>query len=970
MDSSSSLPACLCVLLLTALLPLPAQTNPVSSLQKKFGEARELYRTGQKEEALARALDNQNAALESLDFRNPDTIQGFIELSDMYQRLNRHRDSAEVLQNALRLASEELGEDHPLKALVDYTLGWHYANLADYSRARDHFQKALQVREQHFGRRSAETAEVLNSLAVLHENLGDFSQAEPLFLEALSIQRAVLGDNHAKTATTLNNLGTHYWTIGDNRQADRCFSEALEIRRRVLGRSHLSTATSLNNLGLLYRSMGDFDLARKMFRRVIQTRSEALGPNHPLTLTALNNLALLYMDQKRYVQARPLLEKVVEGRRAVLNADHPDLARALFNLALAEDRMGHFEASGPLAQSSLEMRLKTLGPHHPETAGSYYTLGRLAHRQGRFAEAAGLYNQALQIQMSALGPTHSDTIHTLENLAFLALDQGNRGVALKINDQLWDIRRHQIEKTFSFAPEKQRLSFSRTLNALDLPGTLGDPGRIAATALRTKGVVLDSVLEERRILEGLDDAPARNALQELKAVTRKLSQFEPDSSPHTANGLHPEREDLEEQKQRLEKILAEKTSVERASRSALTLDPESLRKALPPKTALVEFIVFQRSMGRLEFEPALGAVILTRDTPPRWVDLGPLGPVEKEIRQYQRWMRRPVKESALRKLLSALHGKIWAPLAGTIPAGTTRLMIVPDGALNLISFGTLLTPADRLLLEDFQIEYLAAGRDLLRPVSALNTSRALVIFANPSFLVGTKSPAKSSAQNGSLIAPETPLPALPGSLREARLLEKQAPAWGLSPRVLTNTRATEPALASLPPPHILHLATHGLFVPPRPEEEDNSTDPMDRSLLALAGAQNTFNKWNRGVFPDPSSDGVLTAREMASLNLNGTWLVVLSACDTAVGETLIGEGVMGFRRGLTQAGAQNLLMTLWPVKDSETAPLIEAFYSRLVKTNDPARALCEAQREALRKMREKDGFSTAVRTVGPFILSR
>ncbi|HXJ74620.1 MAG TPA: CHAT domain-containing protein, partial [Candidatus Dormibacteraeota bacterium] len=146
-------------------------------------------------------------------------------------------------------------------------------------------------------------------------------------------------------------------------------------------------------------------------------------------------------------------------------------------------------------------------------------------------------------------------------------------------------------------------------------------------------------------------------------------------------------------------------------------------------------------------------------------------------------------------------------------------------------------------------------------------------------------------------------------------------------------------------------------------------NPMLRSGLALAGAQRTLQLWRYGETVAAHEDGILTAAEIGDLDLQGTWLVVLSACDTGAGEARAGEGVLGLRRGFVQAGAQNLLMTLWPIDDQQTTSFIPEFYARAHRTGSPSRALAEVQRAWLQRLRREKGVAEACRVAGPFILS-
>ena len=198
--------------------------------------------------------------------------------------------------------------------------------------------------------------------------------------------------------------------------------------------------------------------------------------------------------------------------------------------------------------------------------------------------------------------------------------------------------------------------------------------------------------------------------------------------------------------------------------------------------------------------------------------------------------------------------------------------------------------------------------------------------------------------------------------------------------------ATKVALLKIHSPYILHLATHGFFAKEDPtatqtESEVSLNDrqsvtkskffknPMHRSGLALAGAQTTIEAWKRDEVPPVENDGILTAEDVSSLDLQGTWLVTLSACDTGSGEARAGEGVMGLRRGFIQAGAQNLLMTLWPISDEVTVQIMSDFYEAAHTSGNAPEALAKVQRDWLVKLSKEQGLASAVNLAGPFIMS-
>jgi CHAT domain-containing protein len=218
-------------------------------------------------------------------------------------------------------------------------------------------------------------------------------------------------------------------------------------------------------------------------------------------------------------------------------------------------------------------------------------------------------------------------------------------------------------------------------------------------------------------------------------------------------------------------------------------------------------------------------------------------------------------------------------------------------------------------------------------------------------------------------------------------LEVEVKPWNWPVQIYSGAEATETRLRTIHSPRILHFSTHGFFLPETMggparfsflgfmtdskglQQQVTLKNPMYRSGVALAGAQVTLDAWKRGETPPTDSDGILTAEEVGNLDLHGTWLVVLAACDTGIGTPRSGEGVMGLRRGFVQAGAQNLLMTLWPVFDVPSGKLMLDFYSALHQNNNPSEALAKVQRDWLVKLRQKTGLLPAVVMAGAFIVN-
>ena len=382
---------------------------------------------------------------------------------------------------------------------------------------------------------------------------------------------------------------------------------------------------------------------------------------------------------------------------------------------------------------------------------------------------------------------------------------------------------------------------------------------------------------------------------------------------------------------------------------------------------------------------------------PLWIPLGKANEIEHLVRRYGTLVRGSPQEEELSANLQALYEALWAPIGQALPSQTKRIIISPDGQLNFISFATLLTKDKQFLAQTYNVQYVASGRDLLRELKP-STAKEVVLFANPDFdLASTAMLAKaedrsSDGSSKSIRGSEKreiedwSFGSLEGTQKERDELIKKFAGWGWTPTDFTAKEATKEALLKIHSPYILHLATHGFFAKEDPTATQTEPEallndrqsvtkskffknPMHRSGLALAGAQTTIEAWKREEVPPVENDGILTAEDVSTLDLQGTWLVTLSACDTGSGEARAGEGVMGLRRGFIQAGAQNLLMTLWPISDEVTVQIMSDFYEAAHNTGNAPEALAEVQRNWLVKLRTEKGLAQAVNLAGPFIMS-
>ena len=386
---------------------------------------------------------------------------------------------------------------------------------------------------------------------------------------------------------------------------------------------------------------------------------------------------------------------------------------------------------------------------------------------------------------------------------------------------------------------------------------------------------------------------------------------------------------------------------------------ERVQQAIPEDAALIEWFRYRpfnpKAKGQ---EPRWGtaryvAYVLKREGQAVAVDLGEAAPIERTLSDLLVALRDP-DSSLVGELAHEIDLQLMQPLRPHL-GDAHQILLSPDGMLNLLPFGVLADEQGRYLAERLPITYLTSGRDLLRTSSTAPSRQAPIVMADPDFGLLDKTataPASENRRSTDRAAGAMKFNPLPGTAAEAQALKG---ILGLKDeQVLMESNATETALKQVKGPRILHIATHGFFLEDQPLDLESQAghlqgqdrlqapkgeNPLLRSGLALAGA----NRLRSG-----EDDGVLTALEVAGLDLAGTELAILSACETAVGTVRNGEGVYGLRRALVLAGVRTQIASLWKVDDAATKDLMIDYYRRLQAGAGRSQALREAQLTMLR----------------------
>ena len=958
--------------------------------------------------ALERSLTIKEMLLGPTDVALASTLE---DIGLVLQRKGEYEKSGTPLHRALALRK---GADieHPAYVrtlnLIAQQL-WFEGQLIESKKMSE---QAVDVAEHTLRSDHPTLALSIRYLAATMEDLGDLERSIALKKRALAIAERNFGANHHETAPFLHGLGAGEFKNGEYATARQHFQRALDIQEARYGPWHEYNAVTLSMMARAEASIGDYAAALRDQSRVVAIR-ERISPNHPFVAIALTDMASTYRQEGLPGQALPLLERALAIREKSLGFNHRDVAKTLAEMAATLQQVGKAKEAHAAATRAVGIWERLNAPNAPDYASALALYADLQARRGDDTAARDYYQKALAIRARVFGVSHPAYADTQAGLSLALARLGDREAALRNATSAETTGRDHLRTMLRTLPERQSLEYAAVRpRALDLMLSLTrstpeavDPA--VDSVIRSRALVLDEMATRRRAQASsgatTDPRTAFSAAQQRLANLVVRGPGELSSEQYTALV-----EDARRESELAEQEFAQRSAEFRVEQSRARLGLDDVRASLPSDSALVSFVVFQRTSfakpGPSEEHgppsapsvPFYLAFVIRPSQPIAVVDLSPARRIDSLVSQW----RTAVAAEALGPTTSGessassrvsgteLRQLVWDPLAPHL-GNANRVFIVPDGALSLVPFAALPTGKGTYLLERAAVlHYLSAERDLVpRSLGTHSSGHGLLALGGPAFDDSTvfgagQDPTKSGITRS---APSTAtrssspcenvqsmtFPSIKGTLQEVRELSSM---WSTSAtvsdeesRVLVGRDATEPTLKKDAHRYrVLHFATHGFFLsdscPPAhagtravgglvnmssPQYEAvTAQNPLLLSGLALAGA-------NRRLAAGPSDDdGILTAEEVASLDLEGVEWAVLSACGTGLGQIRTGEGVFGLRRAFQIAGARTVIMSLWSVEDDATRLWMRALYEGRLKRNlNTADAMREASLSVLHARR-------------------
>jgi tetratricopeptide (TPR) repeat protein len=923
------------------------------------------WNMGKYEKAEAYFLESKEIREKTLGRAHPDYAGNLYNLAKLYRAMGSY-DIAEPLYLESKSIWESLyGKEHPQYEFNVNELAYLYTEMNLYEKAKPLYYESLALRKIIYGKDHLYYSKVAINLANLYFEIGDYKKAETLFIEVIQIRQRSLGVNHPDYASSLNNLANLHARTGNYDKAEHLYLEANAIWANTLGEDDPRYAGSLSNLGNLYKDMGNYKKAEEFHLQAKSIREKAYGIIHPDYAASLESLGLLYhnmgtysLAEQHYVEAKSILE-------TTLGIEHYHYSRNLNNLAVLYWRMGRYDKAEYLLLEAKSIRENIYGKESIPYAAILINLGNVYQAMEQNDKAEQLYRTSKMILENTVGSDHPDFIDCLKSLANLLESQKRYLESEPLLNTYVVLARNRLSKSVAFLSTQELTEYTTLFQGINY--TLSSYLYTRMTAENHVGILPQIVFNQSLFSKGFLLNAANRQIKwasSIPEVAIIYNDFKDYRRRIAAEISKPFAEQLgvsqmEDKANILEKQLARSLAgYEDAMRQVQWQDVQA---ALSMDAAALEFVHFRVNFPQSTDSTMYAALLLRSGAAqPEFIplfeekELDHLLDGDRErkadyVNELYAWADRGMVQLGSAK--KSLYDLIWAKIESAGLDGIKTIYYSPSGVLHRLNLGAIAVDDETILADKYNLVALNSTRQLviLSSVSTQENDALLVGGVNFELdsildeqqeepVLAIRSTAEAWIESGTRGGSWS---YLKWTEKEVERIASTLNTGGFKADQLTGAAASEEVIKGIgaegPSPRILHIATHGFFFPD-PEQTPSfrrgmgeaepvfksSDNPMIRSGLILAGGNYAWQH-GRAVSPD-KEDGILTAYEISQMNLANTELVVLSACETGLGDIQGNEGVYGLQRAFKIAGAKYLIMSLWQVPDRETMEFMTTFY--------------------------------------------
>ena len=780
----------------------------------------------------------------------------------------------------------------------------------------------------------------LDNFSLLLHARGRYTISKSLAERALEFRENHLGVEHPATGASYNNISVLYKDMGMYSEAEELIEPALKIQEAQFGKQSMPYAITLNNKALLFQIIGRYDIAKKYMEEVVEVVNE-LVKKEGKTMPFKVNLALLHQDLKEYEEAESIFADLLELRSSRPRPLQTESDAYLLNhLAALYMEMGKTDDAEKYLKQSAAIYKRKLGEKHPSYASVLSNLSKYYHYKGAYPEAIHANKQVLEIRKAVLSPNHPDFIDAWEDRGVLLWESGQKEKAAPIFKKVIErqlanaekifpsMNEHEKGKYWSKVQPKIQLFYNYVMeNYQDNPDLVGEMYQVQ---LKTKGILLNSTTKvKNQILNGDNEELKKEYLEwldqkEALAVYYTLS----------AEELKDEGVDLDSLEQATLKTEKDLIKSSAAFAQAYQFPHQTLvqvRESLNTDEAAIEIIKVPKFDKKLLEKSHYAALIATKSKEtPTLVVLENGDELEGKYGKFYR----TVVTNQIEDEYS--YDQFWKPIASNLQ-GISKIYLSLDGIYNQINIATLKKPDGNYVIDGMQSIIVSSTRQIPSIKSRTNkaSNSTAILFGYPHY--GDKGTINK----------------LPGTKVEVEGIGELLGKYDYQAKHFMEKEASESNVKTeVNNPKILHIATHGFFLEDVEEFGSDKVfgveltkakeNPLLRSGLMFHNAESAMENTNSKELKE-NDNGILTAYEAMTLPLDQTELVVLSACETGLGEIKSGEGVYGLQRAFQVAGAESIIISLWKVSDEATQKLMYEFYKNWLRSGDKISAFNQAQ---------------------------
>lgn len=796
---------------------------------------------------------------------------------------------------------------------------------------------------------------------------GQYSKASAALTEALSVLEKTFGANSPEHLAALVTFGSLTMSQGKYADAEEVFDDALDL----LNPKGDDYVVALNNQALVYRSLGQFEKAEKTFNEIRLYDSATIGITHPDYAITLANLALVQVDEGKYATAEATLLQALDIQKQNKEVNTLSYARTQINLARMYHLSGQPLKAIPLLEQAAATFKKILGEKSPEHAEALFTLGMANWKAGKGSVGIQQLKSSAAIRASILGKKHPRYAESTQKIAEYQWSLKQTKEARQTFGEVFENYYYQVDVSFPALTEEEKAKFYYTkirpsfdaFNSFavqvqpEIPAVIGE---VYNHQINTKAVIMLATEKVKQGIQSANNPALLKQFEDWQGMKEQIARLYSQNQQPTA------LDSLIAKAGRLEKDLTRQSSAFAAQYIKKKYTWQDVQKGLKPGEAAIEVIRYNKynpDKGGVFLKEAHYAFLVITPLTKEQPDLIVLNNGNELETKFMNFYRNSIK---FQQEDTYSYKNYFEPLADYLKKNNIKkFFLSPEGVYNQININSIRNPfTQAYLIDEYDIQLITNTRELADKRADKRVGQTPVLMGFPKFDLENNGEKKTAATRGTTRGGQTRgggltrglrggllrymrgedgISVLPGTEKE---INEIAALFSEKPTVFMEAQAAEHIIKDVQSPRILHIATHGYFL----EDEamaDGKTqvaaNPLLKAGLILSGAENFLLDGTPAN--QDGDDGILTAYEAMNLNLDNTDLVVLSACETGLGQIKNGEGVYGLQRAFKLAGARSMVMSLWSVDDDATQELMSLFYKEMLSGKEQHEAFRTAQQK-------------------------